>query len=511
MSLVLCRVFHKDGKGVLVSTTVSSHVDAIDAGLDALLVACENPDAVTFEGLREAFEGLEKVVAKKAILDAFFAYICERDGAGSEVGSPYAAEYLKERLGLSGAEAYSRLSRGRDLYAPPPPPPPPSDDAGEETGFDFDLGGSDEDDAAERQRRARENAKRLNDEKMRIIDRALKDLMACAQCERAEILEKATEQAQLRTPEDLRKYVNRLVANANRRHKAADPNAAWDQRGVIVKDDESTGICDIHIRTTSGYGALMLALLNHGLPANSNLPNKDELDAAGARDYRSPAQRRHDELINILENWDKHKTTQRQGAASLVLAITMDDLADADHTTKFLTNTGISLDATELVRLGIGGAEDFVLQLDRVTGLPISLGRTRLASVHQRIALLALQGVCAWEGCTKPMGELEIHHIIAHAQGGDTHLHNLIGVCRTHHRANNDARDGRGNRRHLERDPVTGEVGVQHRPGTKPHVNMTQGHTDSPGYKLRHRERKAPVGSPGDPPMFPFGPDGPPF
>lgn len=500
-----------------MATEVSAHVDSIESGISALLAVCEDPSLVDFHGLRDAFERLEKIVAQKSMLDALFAFVCERDDAGREVGSPYASEYLRECLGISAAEAYSRISRGRDLYAPPPASE--ADDFGdsaEEPGFDFSAGDHGaEDDAAERQRRARNHAKQLNDEKMKIIDRALKDLLACAQGERAEILEKATEQAQVRTPEDLRKYVNRLVANANRKHKTSDPNAAWDQRGVTVKDDESTGACDIHIRTTSGFGALMLALLNHGLAANSNLPNKDELDEAGARDYRSPSQRRHDELINILQNWDKHKTSQRRGAASLVLALTMDDLTEADHTTKFLTNTGISLDATELLRLGVGGAEDFVLQLDRVTGLPISLGRTRLASVHQRIALLALQGVCAWEGCTKPMGELEIHHILAHAQGGDTHLHNLIGVCRTHHRANNDARDGSDNRRHLERDPETGEVGVQHRPGARPHVNTTQGHTDSPGYKLRHRERKAPVGAASDPPLFPpsfpLGPDGPPF
>lgn len=498
--------------------TLEGHVDAIEIGINALLSACDDPDQVTFEDLRNAFERLEKIVAQKSSLDALFAYVCDRDGAGRVVGSPYASEYLRERLGLSGAEAYSRISRGRDLYAPPPPPRPnDSGSAEEEPGFNFDQDDRDADaeEAAEKQRRARDNAKRLNEEKMKIIDRALKDLLACAQSERAGILEKATEQAEVRTPEDLRKYVNRLVSNANRKHKTADPNAAWDQRGVRVKNDETAGVCDIHIRTTSGYGALILALLNHGLAANSNLPNKDDLDATGIRDYRSPAQRRHDELINIMENWDKHKTSQRQGAASLVLALTMDDLADADHTTKFLTNTGISLDATELLRLGVGGAEDFVLQLDRVTGLPISLGRTRLASVHQRIALLALQGVCAWEGCTKPMGELEVHHILAHSQGGDTHLQNLIGVCRTHHRANNDARDGTHNRRHLERDPDTGEVGVQHRPGTRPHINMTQGHTDSPGYKLRHRERKQPAGSASDPPLFPgsfpLGPDGPPF
>lgn len=171
-----------------MATKVSAHVDSIESGIGALLAACEDPTLVDFDGLKDAFERLEKIVAQKSMLDALFAYVCDRDGAGREVGSPYASEYLRERLGISAAEAYSRISRGRDLYAPPPSSEPDdSDNPAEDPGFDFSAGNQDaEDDVAERQRRARNHAKQLSDEKMKIIDRALKDLLACAQCERAE-------------------------------------------------------------------------------------------------------------------------------------------------------------------------------------------------------------------------------------------------------------------------------------------------------------------------------------
>lgn len=505
-------------------------VDDIERGLCGLAELFEGSGDLTFATLRGPMERLEKIIATKSFLDAAFAYICERDSAGREVGSPYASEYLKERLGLSAAEAYERLSRGRELFAPPEPPPsgePAGGGASEEQdGLDLGFGGSSgglgeqpagsgeqSDDAVEnaadeaaRQKRSRKNSRDISAEKGRIIQRCLSNLTADAACERAGIFEKATEAAKIRTPEDLRKYVDRLVANANRKHKpACDPNAAWDQRTLFFKADEASGKHTIIINTTAAFAALLKAHVDAGLPANSNTSKQGR--ESGERDYRTPGQRRHDELIHILQNWERHRQSDRDGAASIVLALTAEDLEEADAATKFQTNTGIELTPAELLRLGATG-NDFVLQLDTVTGLPVSLGRTRLANVHQRIALLALQGVCAWEGCSRPMTELEIHHLHAYSFGGDTDLANLIGLCRTHHRANNDHRDGRDGRRHVDRDPGgSGEVGVVHADGSF-HVNETQGHTDSAGYKIRHRHnRPAPnrAGRPHtpDPPLFP--------
>lgn len=506
---------------------LETYVDGIEDGLRGLMAYLENPDRVHFDEVHGALERVEKAFEGKAFLDALFAYICERDGAGRLVGSPYASEYLKQVLGLSGAEAFSRLRRGKDLFAPPEPPPAADDTEGEPEGFDFSGGGAEDPDDAGKKERARASAQQVSDEKAKIIDRALKNLIEAAQCERAGILEKAMAEAAIRPPEDLRRYVDNLVSRANRKHKTEDPNAAWEQRGVRFSENRATGQHTISINTTAGFAALFKAQLQAGLPANKNLPNEEQLNAAGVTDPRMPWQRLHDEFINILQNWEKFKQKDRRGAASLILSMTMDDLADADHATTFQTNTGIDLNCLELVRLGVGGADDFVLQLDKVTGLPVSLGRTRLADVHQRIAMLALQGVCAWEGCTRPVGELEIHHIVAHCKGGDTDLANLIGLCRTHHRQNNDHRDGRDGRRHVERCPETGDVGVQYCDGSPLRVNQTTGHTDSAGYKLRHRKPKVAAGAnvgtagvggvPPDPVLFPErpkrpgDPEGPPF
>lgn len=476
--------------------SIDSYVDEIERGLTGLLSVFEDPSSVHFSGLSHSMERLERAVAAKTYLDAAFAFICERDDAGREVGSPYATEYLKERLGLSASEAYDRLGRGRQLFAPPPPPEPPAGGAqgGEEETLDFGAGGAGEGDAGqqekEQQEKARKNSRDLSAEKARIIQRCLAALTTEAACERTSILEKATEAAKLRSPEDLRRYVERLVVNANRKHKpAANPNAAWDQRTLYFQQDEASGKYRVTIDTTAGIFALLKSHVDAGLPANSNAGA-----GSGERDYRTPGQRRHDELVRILQNWERHRQSDRGGAASVIISVTADDLAGADPTSSFQTNVGVNLTPAEMMRLGLNG-QDFVLQLDTVTGLPLSLGRTRLANVYQRIALLALQGVCAWEGCTRPMSELEVHHLHAYSHGGDTDLANLIGLCRTHHRANNDSRDCRDGRRHVDRDPGGGgEVGVVHADGTM-HFNQTQGHADSAGYKLRHRSSGAAPGA----------------
>lgn len=489
--------------------SIDSYVDEIERGLTGLLSVFDDPSSVHFSGLSHSMERLERAVAAKTYLDAAFAFICERDDAGREVGSPYATEYLKERLGLSASEAYDRLGRGRQLFAPPPPPEPPAGDeqGGEEETLDFGAGGAGEGDAGqqekEQQEKARKNSRDLSAEKARIIQRCLAALTTEAACERTSILEKATEAAKLRSPEDLRKYVERLVANANRKHKpASDPNAAWDQRTLYFQQDEASGKYRVTIDTTAGIFALLKSHVDAGLPANSNAGA-----GSGERDYRTPGQRRHDELVHILQNWERHRQSDRGGAASVIISVTADDLAGADPTSSFQTNVGVNLTPAEMMRLGLNG-QDFVLQLDTVTGLPLSLGRTRLANVYQRIALLALQGVCAWEGCTRPMSELEVHHLHAYSHGGDTDLANLIGLYRTHHRANNDHRDCRDGRRHVDRDPGgSGEVGVVHADGSM-HFNQTQGHTDCAGYKLRHRPSGSASGTaraaaPPDPVLFP--------
>ena len=217
-----------------------------------------------------------------------------------------------------------------------------------------------------------------------------------------------------------RQFVRRLVERANRKHKPVnDPNAGFDRRGVSFSPKRADGTRTMNVTLTEANYALIKALLDHNSGPGSNIAD------ASADDTRMPAQRKFDQLWNIMMQYEHDRQAKNRGAASVVISITLDDLAEADYTTTFPSNTGAELSCFDLVRLGMGGTEDFILHIDRATGVPLSLGRTRLASVEQRIVALAVQGVCAWTGCSVPTSEAEIHHILSYIRGGNTDVHNL--------------------------------------------------------------------------------------
>lgn len=472
--------------------TLTSLVDAIADAMNELSSLFDDPSTLTFDSTRADMERLEKSLNQKGLVDASFAYLCERDGAGRSVGATYANDYLEKALDLSRAEASRRLQRGRDLFAPP------ADDAESEPASDFGAPPhrGETADPGKQQKKARDDARGIGPDKQAAIDNELRALSKEASKDRPSILAQALAEAAGRSVSDLRKFVRRLVDRANLAHKpAADPNAGFSSRGVRASRKKSDGTFDVTATMTAGDWALLKALLDSDSAPGSNI------SADSKEDYRTPTQRRYDQLWRILTQFENDRQVKNRGAASVVLAITLDDLADADWHTTFMTNTGVEVDCFDLVRLGMGDTKDFILHIDRVTGEPIALGSTRLASVEQRIAMLAIQGVCAWTGCDVPMSETEMHHILAYIQGGKTDLANLAGLCRRHHSWNNDYRDGRGGKSHVAKCPDTGRIAVVAPDGTVS-FNDTVSYHQSPGAKLRQRDHKIESRQAPDPPMF---------
>lgn len=468
-----------------MTSDVSRLVDPIGHALLQLRDAFQDPSELSLDDVRVDMERLEAFFNAKALIDASFAYICERDEAGRVVGANYATTYLEQRLGLSRNEAWNRLARGRDLFAPPEPPrdfpgpgePDPAggdEDYGDLFGPDGQGGPADpaaeaaaEAAAEEEQRRAKEqsrgHASRVSAEKQDIIRRELDKLLKAAQCERARIHALAMAEAAERTAQDLRMFVRGHVNEANKKVAKDNPNATMEKRDVSIGNRKADGMVDIHCSAPAGSAALVKALLDKGLAPNSNLPK----DLQDEKDSRTRGQRRFDQLMAIFQQFEERQQAEHNGAASVVVAMTLDDLADGDAAMLFDTNTGIEVDCFDLVRLGMHGTTDFVLQVDGVTGVPLALGRTeRCASIEQRIAMFAVQGVCSWAGCTAPMSECEAHHILAWIRGGNTDITNLTGLCREHHRCNNDRRDGSFNKGYMDFDPATGRAGLR-RPGSR--------------------------------------------
>ena len=459
---------------------VTELVDKVVDGLTQLRQLLDDPSALPLSTITRDIARLERAMDKKAYVDAAFAQACVLADAGKLVGANHPDAYLTEKLGISRGEAYNRLARAKALFdAPPPPEPDLGDLFDAEDGSEEDCSAAEEaarkaaEEEAERRRKDQEEARKRADEvpaaKQDIIRRELDKLLKAAEGERMRIYARAMEQAAYRDEKDLRLFVKRLVAEANKPHVKANPNAGFEKRDASLGKENSDGTFDVRLNMTRADYALYKALTDKGLAPNSNIP----AELQGDRDPRTKGQRRYDQYMAILRQYEEGQQAANGGAASVVVSITLDDLAGADANTLFQTNVGVELDAFDLVRLGMDGTSDFLLTVDGLSGVPLHLGRSRrLASVGQRIAMFAVQGVCSWAGCTTSMSECEAHHIISWLRHGNTDIENLTGLCPTHHRCNNDHRDGSFNKGYMDYDPDTGGAVLVKADGTR-HTNTT--------------------------------------
>lgn len=460
-------------------SNVTELVDKVVDGLTQLRQLLDDPSALPLATITRDIARLERAMDKKAYVDAAFAQACVLADAGKLVGANHPDAYLTEKLGISRGEAYNRIARAKALFDAPPEPPEPEDFFFEEDCTEDDRLAAEEaarkaaEEEAERRRKDQEEARKRADEvpaaKQDIIRRELDKLLKAAEGERMRIYARAMEQAKYRDEKDLRLFVKRLVAEANKPHVKANPNAGFEKRDASLGRENVDGTFDVTLSMTRADYALYKALTDKGLSPNSNIP--EELQ--GDRDPRTKGQRRYDQYMSILRQYEEGQQAANGGAASVVVSVTLDDLAEADANTLFQTNVGVELDAFDLVRLGMDGTSDFLLTVDGLSGVPLHLGRSRrLASVGQRIAMFAVQGVCSWAGCTTSMSECEAHHIISWLRYGATDIENLTGLCPTHHRCNNDHRDGSFNKGYMDYDPDTGGAVLVQADGTR-HINTT--------------------------------------
>ena len=478
-----------------MSAVLDQAVNQIVAGLRSLADVMRDPDSLHLASTHVAMERLHACLPLLSNADAAFAFLCDRDGAGALVGANHAVEYLTRSLGLSRREAFALLEQGKKLYGEPEVPEPESSADDAERERKEQEAEARRKKAREAQERARRASEKANAEKKRIITDALKDLNEHANPGYQEILAEAMEAAESLTAEELRKFVRDLVKRGRDYDGKKDPLAAWKKRGIWLGEPDTDGGSYFKGYLDAASRAKLEACLAAGDHMGSNMEGED----AAKRDSRRKHQRRLDQLMNVLDRYGDSATKSRSGVGTVVISLTLDDLLGADAFTEFATNTSVSLTPLDIVRLGLAG-DSFILQLDSVTGVPLSLGRTRLASVEQKLVLLAMQGVCAWNGCTKPGVELEAHHLDSYLSGGPTAMDNLVLLCREHHMCNNDNKDGGGNKGHFGRDPDSGDVLYYPANGDPPRHSSTYQYRNSPGQRLAKKVRARHGGNPKRPP-----------
>ncbi|HWH33187.1 MAG TPA: DUF222 domain-containing protein [Egibacteraceae bacterium] len=153
-------------------------------------------------------------------------------------------------------------------------------------------------------------------------------------------------------------------------------------------------------------------------------------------DPRLPGQRRADALVELSRRvLDTGALPQSGGEKPhITVAISLDALEGRlGHEPGELAKTG-PISAETARRLACdAGITRIITGADSE---PLDIGRrTRVIPSALRRALIHRDQGCAWHGCDMPPEWTDAHHITHWADGGPTSLHNLVLLCRRHHRA----------------------------------------------------------------------------
>lgn len=159
----------------------------------------------------------------------------------------------------------------------------------------------------------------------------------------------------------------------------------------------------------------------------------DTADEQVAAEDRSPEQRRHDTLADILSAAARvQDAPEIAGTAPAVSVTVRYEVLEARRGVGFIDDhvTPISVDAVERLIDSRG----MQLVTMNAAGRVLSLGSTqRCFTGSQRRAIAARDGGCVIPGCTTPAGWCEVHHVIPWREGGPTHTDNGVLLCWGHH------------------------------------------------------------------------------
>jgi hypothetical protein len=166
---------------------------------------------------------------------------------------------------------------------------------------------------------------------------------------------------------------------------------------------------------------------------------------SGRTDPRTPAQRRADALHEICRGWlDRRDRPAVAGERPHVLVtVDLESLRGRAGTTCELDHTGPVHPETAR-RIACDASVSRVITRGRSE--PLDVGRkTEAVPAAIRRALIIRDRHCRFPGCDRPQHWCDAHHVIHWADGGPTAMHNLMLLCRRHHRAVHVGPDQAGN------------------------------------------------------------------
>ncbi len=246
----------------------------------------------------------------------------------------------------------------------------------------------------------------------------------------ATALDDLTDQARQLRPEELSRLVRHHTEQVRPpRDEDALDRGRRDARGLWFTRPNATGMVGLRgVLDPEGAAILKSAIDPLSIPT----PEKDEQGRTLAPDQRTPAKRRMDALLAMVQ----------RGVASAKGVPTTDKakvvvLIDHDTLVGELRGTGVTLSGDVLspgvVRRMACDAEIIPMVLGGQSE-PLDVGRgERLHTRAQRLALIARDRECTWPGCTVPASWCDVHHTVYWSRGGHTSVETGALVCQKHH------------------------------------------------------------------------------
>ena len=175
---------------------------------------------------------------------------------------------------------------------------------------------------------------------------------------------------------------------------------------------------------TADLLAKLLAVLN---PLAAPRPT----DANGD-DTRTPGQRLHDALEDLLDRFLRSGTLPASGGVPATVTVTIPMSWLQERTARVTTTLGVDLSARQFLHLACEA--DIIPVFLHDTGGIMAHGRSkRTATAAQTKALWARDRGCSFPRCRRPPEWTQRHHIRAWIDHGDTDIDNLCLLCSYHH------------------------------------------------------------------------------
>ena len=237
-----------------------------------------------------------------------------------------------------------------------------------------------------------------------IVTRTVDRLPACVLEEAHSAVEAVLlDFARAHDPETLARHATRVAAALDQDGALRDHEQAARQRSVdLHRFPDGSGLLTARLTAEAAeYVHTVLDSLGRPKPAEEN----------GARDLRTPGQRRHDALLTGLKLLLSSGRLPKAGgcATTVILTMTVDELAtDSGVAT---TGHGYPVPVALAKRWLDPEAKAILVLLSKTRGIAAYCDKQRLFTEQQRLAMLARDGGCSYPGCDATLAWLDAHHV----------------------------------------------------------------------------------------------------